>query len=362
MTERNKTEKQLTVQINKSNCSLETKERKQKFDEARAKGIEDKYQEYRSQWSENPKNQVVSGYPLNVDVELSTACNLRCPMCPMHSESAVNKVQQKKFMDVNLFKKIVDELTANNVPALRLNYRGESTLHPQFEELVKYAKEKGIIDLNMTCNGSRFIDNDQFIEDVIPYMDWITFSVDGIYETFESVRKPLKFHKIVEMIKQIQEFKKKNNLVRPVIKIQSCWPKIKDTYEEYYNIFSEIADSVDFGIEREDTPGWSDNFEMENNYVCSKPYQSLIITVDGRAIPCCVDQNISFEVGDANNQSIKEIWTESKMQLLRRSFDNKNYIKLCRDCVMLRKHAEPEELTIGGRKVYVSTEYKRKND
>jgi hypothetical protein len=40
------------------------------------------YFEYRRRWNENPKNFVVGDFPIHLDVEATSDCNLKCTMCP----------------------------------------------------------------------------------------------------------------------------------------------------------------------------------------------------------------------------------------------------------------------------------------
>lgn len=60
---------------------METPERLALFEKYRALGWEEEYQAYRKNWVEYARNQYVSEYPLLVDIELSTVCNLHCLMC-----------------------------------------------------------------------------------------------------------------------------------------------------------------------------------------------------------------------------------------------------------------------------------------
>ena len=41
-------------------------------------GWEKDYNQYRSDWIKFPKNQKISDYPLLVDLELASICNLKC--------------------------------------------------------------------------------------------------------------------------------------------------------------------------------------------------------------------------------------------------------------------------------------------
>ena len=59
------------VPINKGNDSLETPEREAAFEACRSEGWAAEYRQYRKNWTEFAKRQVVSEYPLLVDAELA---------------------------------------------------------------------------------------------------------------------------------------------------------------------------------------------------------------------------------------------------------------------------------------------------
>lgn len=130
------------VPINKGNYDMDTQERVDQFEINRSLGWEEKYREYRENWIKYPKEQYVAEYPLLVDIELSSLCNLKCPMCYTITDEFKSKVCTQ-LMKFNLFQKIVDEI-AGKVPAVRLSLRGEATLHPDFISCIKYCKENGI--------------------------------------------------------------------------------------------------------------------------------------------------------------------------------------------------------------------------
>ncbi len=184
------------IPINKGNySSFEVKSREELFETYKSEGWEEEYTAYRNNWSKFPKEQIVNEYPLLVDIELASLCNLKCPMCYTITDEFKEKVNAK-LVDFELYKKIIDEISGK-VPALRLSLRGESTLHPKFIECIKYAKDKGIKEISTLTNGSK-LDLDFFEKIVNAGIDWITISVDGLNEEYEKIRKPLKFKDILE--------------------------------------------------------------------------------------------------------------------------------------------------------------------
>ena len=75
--------------------------------------------------------------PLSIDVELASICDLACPHC-----SREYIVTPDKIMNMNLYKKIIDEISIMEVPSIKLNWRGEPLLHPNIFECIDYAKKE----------------------------------------------------------------------------------------------------------------------------------------------------------------------------------------------------------------------------
>ena len=78
--------------VNKGHSlGLETKERVDAFKEKLSRGWEKEYKEYRRLWGELPAKRIVRDYPLLVDLETVSRCNLKCPMCPTVTQEFVDK-------------------------------------------------------------------------------------------------------------------------------------------------------------------------------------------------------------------------------------------------------------------------------
>lgn len=293
------------VPINKGQFSLETEDREQLFEKNRGYGVEEEYKINRKLWSEYPKMQHVSEYPLHVDLELSAVCNLQCPMCYTISPEFKEKVNAK-YMDFDLFKKIIDECSEGKVYSIRLSFRGESFLYKNIVECIRYAKSKGIREVSTLTNGLR-LDEEMFEEIMKAGMDWITISFDGLGETYEQIRKPAKYDRAVEKITNYAQIKKNFGKVKPVIKIQSILPAIQDNLQEFYEVFKPISDLV-YANPLIDFHQSKKNLPKIKNFSCPEIYQRIVVGADGLCMMCANDESGKVIIGDANNQSIKEIW------------------------------------------------------
>lgn len=342
------------IPINKGQYTMETEEREKQFEAYRAEGWEEEYYEYRRNWEVYPKQQYVSDYPLLVDVELSTMCNLRCPMCFTITEKFAEKVT-RTMMSFDLYKRIIDEI-AGKVPALRLSLRGESTLHPHFVECIRYAKARGINEISFLTNASNLTDD--LIRDIVTAgATWITISIDGVGETYEAIRKPLRFEDTFNKIKAIKRIKDELGMHKPVIKIQTLWPSISKNPSEYYNLFAPYVDLIAFNS-LIDYLGNDDESIIvhEPNFSCSRLYQRLVIGADGLVMLCPNDEENTQIIGDVNTETVHDVWHGLRMNQARelhKKEDGFKEIDICRRCFYARLMEDGETAEVNGREFII---------
>ncbi len=172
-------------------------------------------------------------------------------------------------------------------------------------------------------------------------LDWLSISVDGTGETYEKIRKPLKFDETLDKIKKYHEIKKKNKSVKPIIKIQGVWPAIEESNaQKYLDTFNPIADQVTSGelldCLRKDT-----EIEYIEDYgPCPVLYQRLTIGSDGLVKLCYNDEMGTTNVGNVNNETIFNVWHGKKLQAARDIHLKKMGVKKlspCKWCMYPRK-------------------------
>lgn len=341
------------IPINKGNYSLDTAEREELFNRNRAFGVEDAYTENRAQWEDLPRQCSVPDFPLLVDLELSSLCNLNCPFCYTLADGFKEKIKAT-LMDFSLFKKVVDEI-CGKVFGIRLSLRGEPTIHPQFIEAVRYAKSKGVQEVSTLTNGSN-LTAEFFTQAMEAGIDWITVSFDGLDEEYEKNRRPLKFEEMYRRLSDIARIKKSAGRVKPVIKIQSVWPAIEKDPAGFYEKMALVSDLVAFNpiIDYSSHPA-AQKIPYEKNFICPQLYQRLVVGADGRVLLCANDEESEHVVGDARTQSVHEIWHGEPMNEVRRMHlqqDGFLQMPLCCKCYLPRKTRE-HSVQVSGRTVVV---------
>lgn len=336
------------VPINKGNYSMDTAEREARFELYRGDGWEQEYAEYRHNWTAYAQKQETSDFPLLVDIELSSICNLKCPMCYTITDEFKRQVNVT-LMDWELYTKIIDEI-GGKVPAIRLSLRGEAMLHPKFVEAIRYAKDRGIKEVSTLTNGGK-LTLPYFQKMVEAGIDWITISVDGTGESYERVRKPLKFDDLLDKIKAIKQYKEEHGLKRPVIKVQGIWPAIVESGPEiYYTTFVPCTDLVAFNP-LIDYLSNDTQIEYLEEFTCPQQYQRLVIGADGLVMKCSNDEENREVIGDIKQETVHQVWHGEKMQAERNMhLQPRGFMQsaVCRKCYLPRK-TEDEEAQVGTR-------------
>jgi len=288
------------------------------------------YQEYRRRWNENPRNHVVEDFPIHLDLESTSACNLKCFMCfQSYNPPAPG------YMDFDLFKKAIDEGSENGLCSTKLHYRGEPLLHPQIVDMVRYAKEKGVIEVMFNTNATLLTEEKArgFIE---AGLDKMICSIDGCTkDVYESVRTGAKFEDVLENIKRLQRLKSEMGSETPYVRVQMVdTPKNHSQIDEYVKFWGGIADQIaiedmnDYHEKPDKEPLVSSEFE------CSQLWQRLFVLWNGDIILCCCDHYSKMVLGNISKNTISEIWKSDKLQKLRQlHMDGESHkIPLCAQC------------------------------
>src|SRR4030042_5630587 len=143
-----------SASLNQDQISFSSWQENLRFHYTRGKGHLRRYLFNRLVWHFYPRFYILTDFPEHVDLELSAACNMQCPMC--YTITAEFKNQVKKFlMERALWQKIVRECAGGNVFSLRVSVGGEPTLHPDFVGGVRYAKNLGIKEVSTLPNALR---------------------------------------------------------------------------------------------------------------------------------------------------------------------------------------------------------------
>jgi len=279
----------------------------------------------RFQWDYYHRIKIVPKFPLNVDIESSSKCNLKC----VHCFRQYMDMNEYDFMPMELYRKIVDECAQYKLFTLKFSMRGEPTLHPDIVEMVDYAKKKGIKEVWVNTHGGQL--NEKMVEGFIQVgLDCLTVSFDGLGKMYESIRIPLKYENTLENLKILKNIRNKLKAKKPILKVQSLWSAISGNPEEYLNIMGNIVDKVSYNLDFD-----YDNiyFKPDPNYVCYRLWQRLAITSRGDVLKCPSDFEKDEILGNVSETTIKAIWDTKQEEERQKHLNGKRLDSTpCRKC------------------------------
>ena len=88
-------------------------------------------------------------FPSLLDIGIMGHCLNRCPVCYQGDD-------EQPHMELETFKKIIDQ-AKNHVTQIALGGRGDPNLHPNFGEIISYARTNGVVP-NYTTSGNSLTD------------------------------------------------------------------------------------------------------------------------------------------------------------------------------------------------------------
>lgn len=289
--------------------------------------------------------------PFIIAIDPCNLCNFKCRFCAMQTSTEPLNFK-KQMMDLPLFKKTIDDIAEfpSKLKILDIANYGEPLLHPDFPEMVRYAKKKDVSELvSVVTNGSKL--NPELNRALIDArLDRIRISVEAIDEEgyLEIAGVKIDFEAFVSNIKDLHEQSvRAGGTCEIYIKTVDASVETPEKQERFYQLFEGACDRIYIDHVTPIWAGWEEinnRFEIEKTgshnqqwqdvKVCPYPFYSLCVTPDGIVNVCCADWKRELAMGDLTKQSIVEIWNS---EVLRKFWVNmlsgrKDRYPVCKSC------------------------------
>jgi radical SAM protein with 4Fe4S-binding SPASM domain len=272
----------------------------------------------------NNKNCRFSEYPPVINIEVSSRCNLHCPICGRFGDFK----RQTGDMSLATYEKLVRE-TRKFAELYVLHNEGEPLLNKNLPAMVQGAHKEGIA--TMFSTNAALLDERLSLELISSGLDMIIFAVDGARkETFEKIRVGADFDKVVENIKGFISCRRRLKKKSPFIIVQLI---------EMHDNRSEIAEFKkfwsNFPVQCFIKPctEWHKKLRIGHSDICDRLWYQAVVLHNGEVIPCCQDINMEHSLGNINDGNFIEIWNGPKMEAIRDSNINaRNGSGLCKKC------------------------------
>jgi MoaA/NifB/PqqE/SkfB family radical SAM enzyme len=317
--------------------------------------------------------------PVCLYLETTNRCNLLCETCPRTFED----LEPPADMSWELFTHIVDQFP--NIARVVLHGIGEPMMVKALPRMVQYLKARGAYVLFNT-NGTLLTER-KGRELIAAGLDELRVSLDAAEpRAFLAVRGKDMFNRIVRNVGAFVAVQRAEGIDRPLV---SLWlTGLKETIDQlpafvrlahqigiaeihlqrlvfmpegqglardqsalFERLDGEEADrlaeaarlagslGVRFNASGATEPGTSLKRGAEDQpwSLCRRPWTLMYFTAHGRAIPCCIAPFSmrgydGFTLGDATQQSLREIWNGPRYQDFRRALLSEKPPAACASC------------------------------
>ena len=302
----------------------------------------DSWNKYRELYDLAPSLDIVTDYPIQLDIELNSSCNLNCPMCPISAESNKGKGKSTWF-SFDRYKEIVIDGVNNGLKAVKLNYINEPLIRDDLYKFIEFADEAGVLDIYLSTNGL-LMDEDVSKKLIKSGLTRIQISIDSVTEkVYDQMRPGGDFSKTISNINTLLDIRKKTNSITPLVRVNFVRTDINEhEVEDFISFWKDKVDMV--GVQEFVNPPSSSKRvssstsinKKKEGFRCSFPFKQLVINNEGNILPCCTFWGESMALGKLSTiSSIKKLWNSQEMKSLRKIHKEGRYYDnpICNKCV-----------------------------
>lgn len=318
----------------------------------RSKGAD--FRQYRQAWVKRSAALDCGDFPLNLNVEATTRCNLICTFCT-HSSLLE---EEKRDMPWELYARVIDEAEQYGTPAVNLNGLGEPMLMRNVPEMVAYAKAHGFVDVMFHTNGT--IMPDAIARALIAAgLDRIIFSVDSPDKTtYEAMRINAHWDRVTDNVKEFVDIRNEMGRSVPIVRTTMVLTeKTVGQVDAFVDLWKPVVDQITLQdlmwrtkplksgqwTNQEKTPVpialdtiRDEAIRREVSFACPYLYQSTYVHGNGNIVPCSnPNARKNMVMGNLNGtDTLHDVWTGPAYTELRALHEAGKWHEhpVCRDC------------------------------
>jgi MoaA/NifB/PqqE/SkfB family radical SAM enzyme len=325
------------------------------------------------------RSRTAEAPPVCVYLEVTNRCNLLCETCPRTFEA----LEPPADMSWELFTSIVDQLPG--LARAVMHGVGEPMLVKNLPRMIRYLKDRGVYVLFNT-NGTLLAPRKR--QEIIDTgLDELRVSLDAAEaESFFKVRGKNMFDRIVRNVSEFTALQREIGGAAPRVSLWLTGLKetvdqlpdfvrlaarigVKEVYlqrlvfddlgrglartasslfeetqaeeEEAIDKAKEVGRELGVAIDASGAtePGISLQRGQEEApwSACRRPWSLMYFTAHGRALPCCIAPFSArgyetYTLGDATQQTLREIWNGDAYQDFREALIGEAPLKPCQNC------------------------------
>lgn len=299
-----------------------------------------------SKWSQSDRVRLADvvplDTPLSIQVEPCSGCNFKCSYCYRQMET--DQYCETTLLSLSTFQKLIDDCKGFKQPIKSMIFArmGEPTLNPKLPEMIRYAKESGVVKTAKVITNGSMLRPELNLQLIDAGLDVLRISIQGLTdEKYISVCGfPMKVCDLISNIKHFYEHRKQCKIF---IKILDSI--IEGEEKNFYKMFGDICDEIaiehTMTTDKQEGNRKLDPINMVGENVkhdvitCPIPFYAMNIGAAGDVEVCSImDHQSEFYLGTIQSHNIVEIWNGSLlndfrvMQLKGNRFSN----SVCATC------------------------------
>lgn len=305
--------------------------------------------------------------PVVYNIETTNRCNMRCKMCPRTTmmtrknediarETFINVVNQirphtaeewdewKSFCE-KTYGIYENDMSENHfflyiIPkVIQLHGYGDPLLDKHMAEYVGILHDKGFFSY-FSCNPSN-INLERTYDMLDSGLDYIKYSIESVDDKeHKKIRgEASNFTESYEKIKKVLNYKHTNNLSTTIVITMLDLNRThqKEDFDKLLAAFEGM--DVYIYLKSEDCQWYRKDFHGTNSIhwseICKHPWMTMTIKSNGEATMCMEDFNNEIILGNANSETLEEIWNGEPYKKFRyQHLFAKNNIKCVGQCDM----------------------------
>ncbi len=275
-------------------------------------------------------------FPARVLFEMTSICNAKCRMCPQ-----MNLKRKPVHMDKEKYKSVVDELDLHGIDGLWIYHFGESTVHPDFKELVTHISAKKRLGyIWLSTNGIRMDESmiDFLLGSGVSFLNFSlqSISVEGYRSIAPTSPAETILANLATLIRKKQVGARKKPYFRlQIIEQQSTRNEIDDFLRTYYDkcdlISVNMLEHTDLEFNRE---GKGLRLRSERKLCKRLGRSDCFINSDGSVTICDNAYNNELDIGSIWNNNVYELWNGDRHKEVLEMNRNGSLwsVPLCSEC------------------------------
>lgn len=287
-------------------------------------------------------------FPVCTQVTLNHGiCDSHCLSCPIgrlnHGDATAEvraefAPRTRRFMPMEIFRRVADEVARHPHAWLRLHARGEPLLHPQFAEMVRYAKRVGV-RLVQSFTDAITLHEAKATAILDAGLDVLECSIHGHDETYEELMRNGRRDQVRANVVRFRRLRDERGAATKLVVSAVDQPLFQREKDAHRAFWSQYADEVIYRPHH----SWGNRVDgvcgavPEIRHACSQLWTRCTVGPTGRVLACFNswaerDEEVLGDLSEPG-ATIEDIWQSARFERIRQDHAGGDYsLPCCREC------------------------------